>query len=155
MKLVVGIIFCLLLSVAVFSQQASLIEEFGTLSCDEYLMRMDVSLLQASKDSSAKITVLIYEGKEPRYNVRKNTFDLALPAFGSAKAKFKSMETYISMRKFPIDRVSFVNAGFRENFGVEIWLVPSGALPPEPTPTLKKIKYRRGKANGFCLHCCG
>jgi hypothetical protein len=48
----------------------------------------------------------------------------------------------------------FVVAGFRENFTVEFWIVPNGVTPPEPSPTLTKMKYRKGIPAKFCLGCC-
>ncbi|HQU84444.1 MAG TPA: hypothetical protein PKY59_15005, partial [Pyrinomonadaceae bacterium] len=75
---------------------------------------------------------------------------------GSAKAKIESMKKYISnVKKLSLENFSFIEAGFRENSTIVFWNVPKGAEPPKPTPTLKKMKYRKGKAKGFCLYCCG
>jgi hypothetical protein len=61
-----------------------------------------------------------------------------------------------ALRNFPrVERFNFIEAGFREKLTVEIWLAPNGATLPKPTPTLTKMKYRKGKAVGFCIDCCG
>ena len=52
-----------------------------------------------------------------------------------------------------------VNGGFRKSWMAELWIVPAGAWPPAPTPTIKKedIRYRRSKvtANEFYLRASG
>lgn len=145
----------ILLSFVVFvsaqSAEAEKIDEFTHEPCDAYLSRMDAAMDKAYKNPASTIYVLIYEGKEREYNFRKKKTKFVLPKVGSAKAKFESVKRYSSFRRFPTDRFSFIEAGFRENLSVEIWLVPAGAMPPKPTPTLKKMKYRKGKPAGFCV----
>ena len=156
MKLIFSaLIFCFLLAVSAFSQAAQKIDEFGGVPCDEYLGRMDAAVVQARDNPSATVYVLIYEGKESNYNSRKKKMEFGLTAYGSAEAKIRSIKNFLSKRKFPVERFSFVKAGFRESSMVEIWLVPSGDAPPKSTPTLAKMKYRKGKAVGFCTDCCG
>jgi hypothetical protein len=151
------LIFCLLLvaAVPVFAQEAQKFDEFEVIHCDEYLARMDNVFVHARDNPSLQIYVLIYEGKEPVYNARRNKTEMKPPAYGSAQAKIRSIKKYMSYRKVPVRRFSFVKAGFRENAAVEIWTVPPGAAPPKPTPMLTKIKYRKGNPYGFCTDCCG
>ncbi|MDQ3800447.1 MAG: hypothetical protein M3384_13445 [Acidobacteriota bacterium] len=149
------LIFCFLLSASAFAQEAAQkFDEFTVLPCDEYMGRMDTYLVHARDNPSLQIYVLIYEGKEPVYNARERKAEMKPPVFGSAEAKIRSIKKYMSYRKLPINRFSFVKAGFRENAAVEIWTVPNGATPPKPTPTLMKMKYRKGKPKGFCTDCC-
>ncbi len=156
MKIIFTILFyCLLFSISVFSQKAEVIDEFGTLGCDEYLARMDNVFIQAANNPDSKTYIFIYEGKEPNYNNRRNNSKLDFPTFGSAKARIKSIKEYLKRRKHSDDKFVFVEAGFREEYGVEIWRVPDGATPPEPTLTVKKMKYKKGKARSFCIDCCG
>ncbi len=150
-----ALLFCILFCSSAFSQEAKKIDEFENIPCDEYLARMDVAIVQAYDNPSSSIYVLIYEGKELKYNSRKKKTELVSPNFGSAKAKIRSMKQYISLRKFPAERFTFVKAGFRGNLTVEIWLVPTSVAEPKATLTLTKMKYRKGKASGFCLDCCG
>ena len=154
-NLFLSLIFCLLSCFSVFSQTAEKFDEFGYINCEEYLARMDATLNRAHENSSSTVVIFVYEGKEQVYNHRKNKIELFLPKFGSAKAKIRSIKGYILLKNFPLERFKFIQAGFRENSSVEIWLVPSGVNQPKPTPTLEKMKYRKGKATGFCLGCCG
>jgi hypothetical protein len=46
-----------------------------------------------------------------------------------------------------------VDGGFREDLTVELWIVPSGATPPENSPTVdpsevQTIQPRRGRRRG-------
>ena len=82
-------------------------------------------------------------------------YDLIFPTLGSAKAKINSIKKSLLFVKMPLDRFKFIDAGFREELTVEFWLVPLGAKPPVPTPTLTKMKYRKGKAWTYCYTCCG
>ncbi len=148
------LLFCLLFSVSVFAQEAVKIDEFGLIGCDDQLARMDNMIIQAQNNPNSKVYVLIYEGKEMNYNSRKKKSELAFPAFGSAKARINSIKEYLKQRKYSDNKFSFVEAGFREEYAVEIWLVPDGAKPPEPTFTIKKMKFRKGKARSFCTECC-
>jgi hypothetical protein len=115
---------------------------------------MDNAINEASNNPSSIVYILIYEGKELKYNVRKKKDELALPIFGTAKAKINSIKKYLSLRKSPVKNFSFIEAGFRETPAVEIWIAPNWASPPKPTPTILKMKYRKGKAIGFCIDCC-
>jgi len=53
----------------------------------------------------------------------------------------------VAVRNLLKDKIILVNGGFRENLGVEIWLVPTDAELPEPTPDVAEsdIKFRKGK----------
>src|SRR5215213_3442006 len=103
-----ALLFCLLFSISAFSQEAQKFDEFEVLPCDHYLGRMDVVFVAARNNPSAKFYVLIYEGKEWTYNRRKNKSELTFPAYGSAEAKIRSIKKYLSIRKLPVKRFSFV-----------------------------------------------
>lgn len=149
-----ALLFCILFCVSVSAQEAEKLDEFSNTPCEDYLARMDAVLVHAQGDPSATVYVFIYEGKENIYNERKKKMEIMFPARGSAKAKIASMKKYLEYRKFPVERFKFIEAGFRENSTVELWLVPNAVEPPEPSPTLETMKYRKGKAIGFCVSCC-
>ncbi len=97
------LLFCILFCISAFSQEAKKIDEFENIPCDEYLARIDNAIIQASDNPSSSIYVLIYEGKELKYNSRKKKTELVSPNFGSGKAKIRSMKEYILSKKFPIE----------------------------------------------------
>ena len=138
---------------SVFAQSAVKLDEFSAVNCDDYLARMDNVISEAQKNPTAKVHVFFYEGSSRTYYGKK---EKALPVRGSVKAKTASMKKYIALRRgFSTDRFVFVEAGFREEELTQFWLVPKGIESPKPAPTLKKMKYRKGKAYGFCTECCG
>lgn len=149
------IIFALLFSGVVFgqafSQQSEKFDEFEEVPCDDYLGRMDSAFLRAHENPGTVLYILVYGGKERSWSNLKNRVELVLPTPRSQAAKIRSMNQYVKLRKFSIQRVKFIKSGFRENLSLEMWLVPSGAEVPKATPTLAKMRYRKGKAVGFCL----
>lgn len=151
------VIFCLFV-LSVFGQEneARKLDEYGTIPCDEYLARADAMIIAQKNNPNSKIYVFVYEGKEKRsvYNKGEMTYKSVLPPRGLATAKIASMKKYVALKISALENYVFANGGFREDFWVEIWIIPNGAEPPKPTPALKKIKYRKGKAIGFCLDCC-
>lgn len=154
-NLVLIFVFCFIFCANAFGQEAEKIVEFENIPCDQYLAEMDNAVIYSQNNPTAQIYILIYEGKEFTYNKRKKKSEFVNSAKGTAEAKIGSIKKYYSIRKYPTDRIVFVKAGFREETTVEIWLVPEGVEPPKPSPTLKEIKYRKGKAIGFCTDCCG
>jgi hypothetical protein len=149
-----ALLFGLLFSVSAFSQQAQLFDNFETINCDDYLGRISNVMVAARNNPSMTVYVLIYEGRVRFYDQEDKT-ESGLPVFGEADAKIRSMKKYLSIKKFPARRFLFIKGGFREYEAVEFWTVPNGAAPPKPTPTVAKMKYRKGKTYGLCTSCCG
>ena len=158
-KLFIGLICFIATASSAFAQapEAIKIDEFGSVQCEDYLARMDYLISEANNNPSSRVFVLVYEGKTQRYKYRNGidfTIESVLPQYGLASARIRSMKKYLPLRGVSTERFVFIKAGFRENFTVEIWGVPAGSIEPEPTPTLAKMKYRKGKPAGFCLGCC-
>jgi hypothetical protein len=149
------LICCLFLGGYVFSQEARKIVDDSNVSCEEHLSRMDLVTIEAQNDPTTDVYVLVYEGKEKRYNQVTKKQELSLPAFGSAKANIRSIRKYLKTRGAPLERFKFVSAGFMENATLQVWVGPRPSVPPKPEPTLRKMKYRKGKPIGYCTSCCG
>jgi len=123
-------------------------EEFGELECEGLRGRLDNFLVHLRNTPTAEGFVIVYEGKysRPIYDRQGNLkYKDYLPAVGEAKYRTKVMSNHFKLRRFPADRISIIDGGFRENFTVEFWIVPAGAKPPAASPTLDKVKYRKGK----------
>jgi len=151
MKRYFFILFLLLsfaFSISAQEKEARKVDEFESVNCDDYLARMDNFQIELSNDPTAKGYILIYEGKIPKNS--KGKFIFVFPHSGEAKSYKKTMIRRMAFRKYDRQRIVFIEAGFREKLTVEFWLVPAGAEPPKPTPTLKKIKYRKGEPIDFC-----
>lgn len=151
-------VFASFVGVHAQSKEPAQIDEFGSVTCEDYLARMDNVIIVAKNNPDSQIYVLVYEGKAKRYvydSRGKSSIRVSNPEVGLAKAKIRSMKKYLAVRNFPQQNFVFVIAGRRENFAVEIFFVPKGADEPVPTMTLSEIRYRKGKPQGFCLGCCG
>jgi len=142
------------LSIAAQTKEARKFDEFSHYYCDDMLARLDYFVNDIMKESNAKGFIIVYEGKySKQINNRKGENELKtfLPRFGESTVRTRIMQNYlINFRRFPKEKVLFLSGGFRENHTVELWIVPNGANSPKPTPTLEKIKYRKGKPEDIC-----
>ena len=155
MKVIILTILLLSLFSCAFAQEARKVDEFGEIICDEYLYRMEI-ITNESKDSNGKIYIIIYEGKlSKRINPFSDKIIKVYPQRGLAKAQIKSMKEFLKVRDIQADKFVFIEGGFRETTYLEAWYVPNGAVPPKPTPTIKKMSYSSGKPKGYCVICCG
>jgi len=94
-----------------------LIDKFERANCEDVLARMDNFMTQLQNDPSATGYIIIY-GK-PR------------------QIAFVERETrnWIKIRNFDPSRLVFIRgSGTGEKAEIELWLVPPGANPPEPSP---------------------
>ncbi len=50
-------------------------------------------------------------------------------------------------RGVPKDRFQLIDGGYDLGYRVEFWVLPIGAEPPKPSPTLerKDVEFRKGK----------
>jgi hypothetical protein len=149
------LIIIFLLPANAYSQEAFKLDEFGNLPCDDYLGRMDSIFAESERNPTAKLYILLYEGKVPTYNERTKRTELKRPIVGLAEARIRSIKRYADYRGFPKERLAFMKAGFRDESAFEAWIVPPGVTPPTPSKTVPKMRYRPGKAVGYCIDCCG
>src|SRR5215204_7653582 len=101
-KFLLAIVF-FLLTANVFAQirEARKIDEFGAITCDEYLARADTMITARANNPTEMVYVFIYEGKEKRAiykNGKVTGYKSIFPQYGSAKAKIESMKKYIKLR---------------------------------------------------------
>ena len=150
------LILCTLLLIcnSVFAQEAIKENEIVNITCEDFLSRKDNLRMWLNEDPNAISYILVYEGKINYYNSKHDKSYSVYPHFGEAKEYIRTMKKWMTFSRFPLDKVVFVNAGFREKLTVEFWFVPNGATPPKPKPTLTKMKYRKGKPVSFCDGCC-
>ena len=147
-KITFAVLLCILFCVSAFSQEAKKIDEFEITTCDDYWTRMGKFFGEIANEPNADGYILIYEGKLKKYKNGKTYY--VLPHFGEAKSYKKSITNRMQFIRFDTNRLIFVDAGFREKMTVEFWLVIKEKEAPKPTPTLKKIKYQKGKTVDFC-----
>ncbi len=107
---------------------ATKVDEFGELAVEQENERL-ANLASAISQTNDNVYIFAYAG---RGNVR-----------GYANTAARRLRTQIITSGVPADRVAATDAGFRERPAYEIWVVPEGAEPPRPTPTVdrKEIVY--------------
>ena len=57
----------------------------------------------------------------------------------------RARDYIVTKRGIDASRLVVVNGGFREEDNVELWVVPSGAAAPLPTPTVQAGEIKRRK----------
>lgn len=150
------ILLSLVFTVSAQSKEVQKLDEFGNTNCDDYLARMDYLLSEINNSTNSKGYIFVYEGKLKEFTYHKNNRNQGTryisSEVGSGKELIRYLKNQLSFRRFPTEKVIFVEAGFREKFTIEFWLVPDDVDAPKPSPTLKKIKQRKQtrKPNGFC-----
>lgn len=107
---------------------ATKVDEFGDLAVEQESERL-ANLASVISQTNDNVYIFAYAG---RTNVR-----------GYANTAARRLRTQLVTSGVPAGRVAATDAGFREQPTYEIWIVPEGADPPRPTPTVdrKEIVY--------------
>jgi hypothetical protein len=93
-------------------------------SFDDQKARLDNLAVDLQNDPSSTTYVIAYGGRTSRIGQA----DL----LGS-----RARDYLVTQRGIDQARIVVVNGGFREEDCVELWIVPRGATPPQPTPTVQ------------------
>jgi hypothetical protein len=112
-------------------------------SFDDQKARLDNLAVELQNDPSTTTYVIAYGGRTSRIGQA----DL----LGS-----RARDYLVAQRGIDQSRIVVINGGFREEDCVELWIVPSGATPPQPTPTVgagdvrpaRSVPRRRGRTRG-------
>lgn len=148
--------FVFFLNISAQIDQARKIDEVENTNCDDYRARMDMLLTEVSNSPDSKGYVFIYEGKLKTFAYDKNGkskgIEYISPEVGRAKEIIHYFKNHLSFRNYSANKIVFIEAGFREKYIIEFWIVPAKADLPKPSPDLKKIKQRKQtrKLFGFC-----
>jgi len=98
-------------------------DEFPSIAHDDDKARLDNLAIELQNTPGATGYVIAYAGRNSRA--------------GEADRMTKRASDYLTTnRGISRDRLVFVNGGRRESNSFELWIVPQGAEPPRPTPTL-------------------
>ncbi|CAN5843927.1 hypothetical protein BH20ACI4_BH20ACI4_18670 [soil metagenome] len=139
------IIFTTVITISTQIKEARLFDEFGNAECEDLRTRLDSFLVELQNNPQSRGYVIVYDGMQYSYDSRK----LQNPVFGEATLLTQQMIQHFKYRNFSPDRYLFINGGFRQNYEVELWIVPKYSKPPTLTPTVDEVKYRKGKLVGI------
>ncbi len=93
-------------------------------SFDDQKARLDNLAIELQNDPSTTTYVIAYGGRTSRVGQA----DLL-----GARAR----DYLVTQRGIDQSRIVVINGGFREEDCVELWIIPRGATPPTPTPTVQ------------------
>ncbi|MFL6331827.1 MAG: hypothetical protein ACJ754_00630 [Pyrinomonadaceae bacterium] len=99
------------------------IDEYGDIPLGVEKQRLDNIAVELENDPTSQTCLICYGGRRggPRAAMRR-----------CERAK----NYLISSRGIEVARVVIIDGGYREGLTVEAWIVPSGAQPPRPSPTV-------------------
>jgi hypothetical protein len=93
-------------------------------SYDDQKARLDNLAVELQNDPSAAAYIIAYGGRTSRVGEANRL---------GARAR----DYLVTQRGINTGQIIVVNGGFREEDCVELWIVPSGATPPQPSPTVQ------------------
>jgi hypothetical protein len=104
-------------------------DEFPSIAHDDDKARFDNLAIELQNNPGATGYIIAYAGRNSRA--------------GEADRMTKRAAHYLSStRGISRERLVVINGGYRESNSFELWLVPQGAEPPRPTPTVSPDERR-------------
>lgn len=120
-------------NIAPMKKVAIVAREFDEcLNCtfDDQKARLDNLAIELQNDPSTRAYIIAYGGRMS-------------PLGQVEKLMTRARDYMVTRRGIDASRLVIVNGGFREADSVELWVVPSGAAPPQPTPTVQAGEIKR------------
>lgn len=151
-------IFCVIVvnaHVGTVPSEARKFDEFADVNCEDEKARLDNFANELQNNPDLQGYIVFYGGKRHQNPTYHNS-GLVLPRRGEAEARVARLKPYMSdSRGIDANRIVVVNGGYREQWAAELWIVPKGANPPTPTPTVKpqEIRFRRGRIKKSDYEC--
>ncbi|MDQ3712555.1 MAG: hypothetical protein M3388_10105 [Acidobacteriota bacterium] len=100
------------------------IDEFGLIGGCDLNARVHNFFIELNNNPSATGYIILYQGKNE------------LPANQGLSSIEERIRNEIAFGRFDESRIVFVRGGFRDELANELYLVPNGAVAPEPTDTI-------------------
>jgi hypothetical protein len=111
------------------------LDEYGDIPFEDEQARLDNFAVELQNDPVSSGYLICYGGR--------------VGYEGEARARCDRAKDYISkVRGIAADRIVTVDGGFMEDLSVYVWVVPAGATPPQPSPTVdpSEVTIRKPKA---------
>jgi hypothetical protein len=145
--------FFVFTATAFAQQEARNFDEMGQVNCEDAKARLDNWAIELQNNPNTKGYIIFYGGKSYRnyvYNKKAKQYIgvMLSPKHGEAKARIAPWKPYLTInRGIDSSRIEVIDGGYREEPTTELWIVPTGAKPPTPKPTLteKEIRFRKGR----------
>ena len=146
LKLAVFLLLMISGVVGAVADQPRKLDEFGDVNCEDEYARLDSLAVQLRDDPKAKAVIIFYGGR--RFRGR-------LPKQGEAAARAARLKPYlVDRRGIPAERVEVMDGGYKEEFRIQLWVIPIElrATPDTSIPE-KEIKFQKGKATARQFKC--
>jgi hypothetical protein len=105
------------------------VDEYGSITVGDEKARLDNFVIELQNDPTAQGYLLCYGGRGGQRGE------------GPRRCR-RAREYMVTTRGIDAERLVAVDGGFREVLTVELWVVPSGATPPQAAPTFSPGKPR-------------
>ncbi|MBA3248064.1 MAG: hypothetical protein H0T63_08270 [Pyrinomonadaceae bacterium] len=102
---------------------------FPSVAFDDDKARLDNLAIELQNNPTATGYVIVYGGSRS-------------PAGRADRLGARAREYLTATRGIDANRIVVVNGGYRTRDTFELWLVPQGATPPQPTPTVQPEEVR-------------
>lgn len=160
MKRIISLLFLLALAASAAAQtnEAKKIDEFGIITCGDFMARMDGLFTEMRNNPDLETYVIYYGARFRRHYIdrgKDGILKLSYPHRDDGLNWAKSIPLSLTtdsnyteeFRNSINDKIHMIDGGFRDEITVEIWLGPKGAKPPQPTPLIdeNQIKFRKDK----------
>ncbi len=99
-------------------------DEFPSIAFDDDKARLDNLAIELQNNPGSTGYIIVYGGRTSRAD-RADTLGR------------RASEYLTATRGIDASRVVVINGGYRDTDAFELWLVPQGAPPPQPSPTLQ------------------
>jgi len=107
-------------------------DECNNCTFDDQKARLDNLAVELQNDPTTRAYIIAYGGRMS-------------PLGQVEKLMTRARDYLVTQRGIDVSRLVIVNGGFREEDSVELWIVPSGAAAPQPTPTVQAGEVNPGK----------
>jgi len=107
-------------------------DECNNCTFDDQKARLDNLAVELQNDPTTRAHIIAYGGRMS-------------PVGQVERLMSRAREYLVTQRGIDASRLVVVNGGFREDDSVELWVVPSGATTPQPTPTVQAGEIKRRK----------
>ena len=104
-------------------------DEFPSVAFDDDKARLDNLAIELQNAPTAQGYIIVYGGSASR-------------AGQADRLGARARNYIVNTRGIDAGRVVVVNGGYRERDTFEVWVVPQGAQPPQPTPTSQPSEAR-------------
>lgn len=107
-------------------------DECDNCTFDDQKARLDNLAVELQNDPTTRAHIIAYGGRMS-------------PVGQVERLMSRAREYLVTQRGIDASRLVVINGGFREDDSVELWVVPSGATAPQPTPTVQAGEIKRRK----------